>query len=282
MLVEVLGDDQRDKSERDDEQDPDEHVGLVLERGEEAAGRLRRGGHLVGEALGTHRLGFVVAAAGHAEAARQHGVAGALDDEVGLAGEQRLVDLEVAPAHHVAVDHDLVAGLGADGVADDELGGVDLALIAVAHDDGAGPGQDGDAVERALGAHLLVEADHGVGGHDAHRQQRVEVVTERDEHRGQHEQDVVDEVEDVVAHDLAIRAPGGRRHLVAVAGRAPPRRFGFGQAGPGGGAFDTVSRIGGNGGLLDGAQAIVPSVSRAPAARSRSATVCGGLTLVAV
>ena len=159
--------DQRHEGQRDDEQDPDQHVGLVLQRREEAAVRLGRGGHLVGEALRAHGLGLVPAVAGYAEAARQHGVAGALDDEVGLAGEQRLVDLEVARSHDVAVDHDLVAGPRADDVADDELAGVDLALAAVAQHDGVRPGEDGDAVEGALGAHLLVEADHRVGEHDA-------------------------------------------------------------------------------------------------------------------
>ncbi len=104
-------------------QDAHQHVGLVLQGREKAAVRLRRGGDLVGEAVGADRLGFVAAAAGHAEAARQHGVAGALDHEVGLAGEQRLVELEVARPHDAAVDHDLVARLRPDDVADDELAG---------------------------------------------------------------------------------------------------------------------------------------------------------------
>ncbi len=234
--------------------------------------RLGRGGHLVGEARRADGLGLVPAVAGHAEAARQHGVARALDDEVGLAGEQRLVELEIARADDAAVDHDLVAGPRPDGVADDELAGVDLALAAVAQHDGVRPGEDGDAVEGALGAHLLVEADHGVGQHDADRQQRVEVVTERDEHDGQHEEDVVDEVEDVVADDLAVGAAGGDGHVVALAGRPPARDLGLGQAGRAGREPGAMSLVDGDGRLLGGrteTRAMVPPGCDAEAAEPK-------------
>ena len=265
VLRERLERDQHLEGDDDDDEDPHEHVGLVLQGCEEAPVRLGLGGDLVGEAVGADLFGFVVAAAGHAEAARQERVSGTFDHGVGLAGQQRFVDLQRTRPEQPAVDHDLIAGRDLQRVADDEFGRVDLALPAVAHDHRVRPGQDGDAIEGALGAHLLVEADHSVDQHDADREQRVEVVAHGDEHDGEREEEVVDEVEDVVANDLAVGAAAGR-HLVAVARRPPPRRFSLGQADPGGGAFDTVSRFGGNGELLGGAQAIVPSVRRALAA----------------
>ena len=266
VLAEVLGDDQRHEGDRQDQQDPHEHVGLVLQGREKAAVRLGLGRDLVGEAAGADRLGLVAAVAGDAEAARQHGVAGALDDEVGLAGQQRLVELEIAPSDHAAVDHDLVAGLRPDGVADDELDRVDLALAAVAHHDGVRPGQDGDAVEGALGAHLLEEADHRVGQHDPDRQERVEVVAHRDQHGGQHEEEVVDEVEDVVADDLAVGAAGGGGNVVALAGRPAPRGLGLGQAVRQAQALGNVSCVSGNRELLGGGEI---RTTGGPAARRR-------------
>ena len=71
-------------------------------------------------------LGLVVAAAGHAEAAREQRVAGMLGHEVRLAGEQRLVDLHAALADHGAVDHHLVAGVQVEDVAEHHLGRVEV------------------------------------------------------------------------------------------------------------------------------------------------------------
>ena len=95
VLDDQLADDQADRGR-------DHHPGHVLEDRGDAGAQLgvdeREAGRLLGE-LGRVRLaadlrGGEGAAARDDEAAGHHRVAGLLDDRVGLAGEQRLVDLQ--------------------------------------------------------------------------------------------------------------------------------------------------------------------------------------------
>ncbi len=81
--------------------------------------------------VGAHLLGLVAAAAGDHEAAREQLVAHVLGHQVALAGEQRLVGLHVLAAGHAAVDHHLVARVQHQQVAEHQLAGVDLPLLAL-------------------------------------------------------------------------------------------------------------------------------------------------------
>ena len=88
---------------------------------------------------------------------------GCLEDRVGLAGQQRLVDLQAVGLQHLAVDDDLVAGPELDDVAEHDLGGGDLGGDPVAPDAGPGLADDRQGVQGLLGAQLLDDADAGVG-----------------------------------------------------------------------------------------------------------------------
>ncbi len=253
VLADAAAPDEDGEGEHDDEQRADDEVDLALQGRQLAAVAGRLGGELVGEALEPDLLGLVVAAAGGAEAAREQGVAVGLEDEVGLTGEERLVDLEPALAAHAPVDDYLVAGAQAEQVADHDLRGVDLALGAVAHDRRLGARQDRDAVDGALGADLLKEADERVGQDHADGDEGVEVAAEDDEEDPEAEVEVVDEVEDVGADDLLVGAAGVHLDVVALAGGAAARRFGVaetarrGAAGPrsGGRADGLLCAVGG-------------------------------------
>ncbi len=97
------------------------------------------------------------------EAARQHVGADLLVDGIGLAGQQRLVDLEALGLDDVAVDDDLVAGTEFDDVVEDDLVGRQRGHRSVAPDHRLRLADDGELVERALGAQLLDDPDAAVG-----------------------------------------------------------------------------------------------------------------------
>ncbi len=120
---------------------------LRLDQGE-PAGLL---GQLGGVGLAADPGGGERARAGHHEAAGHHRVAGVLVDGVGLAGEQRLVDLQAVGLGDLPVDGDLVAGPQLDQVAEDDLGVGQLGAAPVAPDPGVGLADDGEAVEGVLG-----------------------------------------------------------------------------------------------------------------------------------
>ena len=206
--------------EDDDDEQKHAHdlVDLPLQGGELAFVLGGLGGELVGEALEADLLGLVVAAAGHAETAREQGIAGMFGHEVRLAGEQRLVDLHAALADHGSVDHHLVAGVEVEDVAEHHLGRVEVLHPALAHHARLGAHEDGDAVHHALGADLLDEADDGVGEDDEDDDESVERLAEGQQHGAQHVEQVVDEVEDVVAHDAPVGAARADLHVVALAG----------------------------------------------------------------
>ena len=97
--------------------DPEQAVDGELQRRELAAVLARDARELVRVGVGADALGLVDAAAGDAEGARLHAVAGAPRVRVGLAGEDRLVDLQPAGLEQPAVGHDLVARAQHDRVA---------------------------------------------------------------------------------------------------------------------------------------------------------------------
>ena len=199
----------------------DQQVEVPLQRRGHPAEGPRALGDLPGQGLPADLVGLVAGAAGDAEAAGVDRVAGALGDVVRLAGEQRLVARHVAFADHHAVDHQLVAGPGLQHVALHDVLGADGPRGAVADHRGLGAGQQGDAVQGALGAHLLHQADQHIDQHHAHRDQRVGVPSQGDQRNAQHVEDVVDEGEDVVADDPGIGAAGAPRNRVALAAGAP-------------------------------------------------------------
>ena len=145
-----------------------------------------------------------------------------LGHEVRLAGEQALVHLHAAVADHGAVHDDLVARLEPEDVAEHHLRRVQLHQLPVAQHVGLGAQQDRHLVHHALGADLLEQADHGVGGDHEHHRERVQRLAQDQEQDAEEVEEVVDEVEDVVADDAAVGAAGLDLDVVALARGAPP------------------------------------------------------------
>ena len=94
---------------------------------------------------------------------------GRLRHRIGLAGQQRLVDLEAGRLAHDAVGGQLIAGAKSEQVVGHDVRDLDVVLVAVAHDAGARRVQDGQPVERPLRAQFLDDADCRVGDDDERR-----------------------------------------------------------------------------------------------------------------
>ena len=98
---------------------------------------------------------------GGGEVGLAHGVGG-LPHGVGLAGQGRLVDLEVGGADHAAVGRDLVALREDHDVAGDEVLREDLDLLAVTDDVDVGGEHLLEGLGRLVGLVLLPEAEAAV------------------------------------------------------------------------------------------------------------------------
>jgi hypothetical protein len=159
---------------------------------------------------------------GDHETARQHRVAGPHSDRVGLAGQQRLIDLQ--PVHHndITVDGHRDAATEQDHVPGHELlrrhGGLD----AVAAHPHRGSLQQRQRVQRALGADFLHDADRAVD-HDDQTEQTVLERAEHQHHGQQHPDDRVEPGQHIGPYNRpsATAGPGGDH--VALAGPPPPR-----------------------------------------------------------
>ena len=142
------------------------------------------------------------------------------DAGVGLAGQDRLVEREPVAALERPVGDDLVALLDQDEVALDDLVDVDVPRRAVAHDRGVRRDERREPVERPLRAHLLRDADAGVGDEDR-EEERVLRLAERERQHAEDEQDQVEDREDVGDDDALVGAarllrlgrPGGEPAL---------------------------------------------------------------------
>jgi hypothetical protein len=215
------------------QQHPDDLVDLSLKRRQRHLMRLGPGRDDRGGAGRTDPLRLVEAAPADAEAAGGDLVADLLRHHVGLAGQQRLVDLE-RPLDDPAVDEDLVTRADRQQIPLDDLLRPHLAPAAVADDGRLRPVQQGDLVEPSLGDHLLDDADQPVDHRQAGGQDGVADEPHRDEHAADREQGDVDEGEEVVADDLPVGASGPRPRRVGQAPGVALPRLRFGEAGVGG------------------------------------------------
>ena len=152
------------------------------------------------------------------ERPREHLVARRLDRGLGLAGQQRFVDLERGGLEHLAVDHDLIARLELEHVVEDDLGERHLADLAVANDPRVRRRQHRQRVERPLRAQLLVDPDAGVRDQHEPEQRVLDRADDQDHHQERAEQRV-EPREDVGPDDLPDRARGDGRHVVDLAAR---------------------------------------------------------------
>jgi hypothetical protein len=157
-------------------------------------------------------------------------LAGAANDELGLAGQVRLVEREPVGRHHGAVGHHLIAGREADEVPDDDLVQGDAALGPIADHRGVGRDQRREPVEGALRADLLKRTDRDVRDQDP-EEERVPPRAEDERQHAEEEQDPVRDRQRVGADDAGV---GAARPLAGeLAARLEAAR-GLGLAQPGG------------------------------------------------
>ena len=196
-------------------------VELTLQRGQLGGGALQQpgdspdfGGH---SGVGHHDLGTTAGDRGvhesHAVTITDTGVRighhlGVLLHRVALAGEGRLVDLQIDRGDDAAVGRDAVAGLHDDDVAGDQVhggGGLDL---TVSSDPGGGGQHAFQGVERCLGSVFLNEADGGVRqNHHQHHDGRLQLTGHREADGSGPQQDENEEVLELQQELLPIRHP---------------------------------------------------------------------------
>ena len=203
---------QRPQRRRRDEQDADDAPEADLQRGGAADELAGVGGELERIGLGAHALRDVAEAAGGAEAAREHGLAGGPAHGGRLAGQQGFVDFGRVD-DDAAVGHHLVARPDQQEVALDDLAGQDLRLRAVPHDRRAGGRERLQGAQRARGAQLLPGPDGDVRRDDDADEEgilrvaRVLIDDGQDEQdQDQGEEHEIEVGERVLAHHVAVAA----------------------------------------------------------------------------
>ena len=122
---------------------------------------------------------------GDDKTAGHHRVTGALQDWVGLAGEQRLVDFETGFLDHYSIDNDLVPGpRSMMSSSATSLGGSSACPVRPAHQ-WVGLPDDREFVQRLFGSSFLHRADEAVGD-DQNPEQTVDQRTGRQHDGEQH------------------------------------------------------------------------------------------------
>ena len=140
-------------------------------------------------------------------------------DAVGFAGQQRFVDVDLARPGHGAVQQDLVARFDNEQVADHQIAGIDLDVLAVAHHPRGGPVEQRNAVQPPLGDRLLHDANGGIDDRESRRHQRVFWLPEQDQDETDAKERGVDKGKKVVLDDLPVGAAGFVLDVVAEAVR---------------------------------------------------------------
>jgi len=192
-----------------------------LQRRLDYAKGARLGSNRVGEALGSHPPHDKQRAARHNEAAGKQLIARPLGHVIRLAGQQRFVHLNLPVANQDTIHHNLIAGAHDDNIAAHQFFRADGALLAFANHRDFGPRQQSDAIQLALGAHFLDQANNDVHQDQADAGQGLVGPPDGNHHRTDAEQHQVDQREDILAEDAGQRAAAGKLKVVALAARAP-------------------------------------------------------------
>ena len=206
--------DERDADDRDELCQGEHHLGLCRA---DIAPRLGR--QLCRIALRADMRQLHTGAAGDDEAAGLQRVARIFQNGIGLASQQRLIDLQLS------VTHD---GIRADLVARRKFHDVIADKLIRPHGD-ALAGADGlrrsrrderQLIDGALSADLLKAADDCVSHSDEQKHQILERADKAQAQR-QHQEDQVEEGQDILLDDLPLGLRIGRRHNVAQAVALP-------------------------------------------------------------
>ncbi len=214
-----LADHQQDRGRhdrpRDDPQDRVDPRAQLRSRDREPAGLFGESGRI---RFASDARRPVAAAARRHEAAREHLVAQVLLDGVGLAREERLVDLEAAHLERLAVHDDLIAGLELEHVVEHHRGDRELANRAPAQDPRFRRDEHRELVELPLRAQLLHDTHQRVGDQHETEQGVLDRPDDQDHHQEAPEQRV-EPRQHVRADDLADGARGRGRDVVHLSAR---------------------------------------------------------------
>ena len=190
--------------------------------------RARLAGDPLGIALRPDRGHHQRAHALDGEGAGANLLAGLALHRARLAGQHRLVDPEAARGHELSVRDDLVARLKLDEIPHHDLVHVQATTRTVPDDGRSRLHERRERVERPLRTYLLEDPDRRVGD-DHTEEQGVAHVAERDHEHAEHDQDQVEDREDVRPDDARV----GTARLLRGRPRPSPEAsagFEFGQA----------------------------------------------------
>ena len=206
-----------------------EPVDRALERRAGMAERARLAGDPGGEAVGANGGDDVRAGSLCGERAGTHLLADDARSGLGLAGEHRLVQLQIRGGDDAAIGDHLLARFQQDEVVNDDVGHRYLVRRAVPLHPRARRHKQRELVERALGLDLLADSDRGVRDDDP-QEQRVAGIAEDQRDRAEPGEDRVEHREHVRPDDA--RVGSARRSNGPVAGRGETAG-GLGLAQPG-------------------------------------------------
>ena len=237
---------QKQQDAKGDQQKADGADQLVQREHHLAFGQLDVGfglGHQpVGVGVRAHPRQLGAHPAGGQKAAGAQPVPRLLGHRLGLAGDQGLVGLGAAGAHH-RVGADLLAGGKFHNIVPHQLAGGQLQQVAVPQAAHLVGGHQRQLVHRVFGAQLLHDADDGVA-HRHDQEPHVGKAAHRPQQRGQHHKHQVEKGEGVFPHDLPGGLGGAGDLAVVQPGFHAAGGLGGGQAGIRVGVFHRQRRVG--------------------------------------
>lgn len=128
-----------------------------------------------------------------------------------LAREDRFVEQQRVARLQAAIGDDLIAWAKLHEVAADDVGDREPEQASVANHGRGRRDERGEAVEAALGANLLHDADAGVHDHNP-QEERILGIAEHEGDDGERHENGVEHGEDVRDHDARVRAARRGRH----------------------------------------------------------------------
>ena len=189
---------------------------------------LRAGGKLCGVGVGAHLGQLNPGPARDHEGAGLQGIAGPLDDGIGLACDEGLIHLNF-PGAHQGVGTDLVSGGQLHDVVPDQQAGSDLHPAALSYDLGRMFCHQRQLIHGPLGADLLDGANGSVGNGN-HQEHHVFVGSGNHQQDSQNEKNQVKKGEGIFANDLPLGFGGGLAGVIGPATGTPRLDLSLGEA----------------------------------------------------
>jgi hypothetical protein len=221
VAAEELGEhEQRGRGDHDPGDPPEDLICPLLQLGTDQAEPLRVRLEPDRVRVPADRGGTCATAPGDDEAARHQVITSLLGHRLGLAGQQRLIQLQPVGLQHAGIHRDLVAASQLKDVVQHDLVRIDLRCRAVAHHARPRGGQDREAIQRALGMQLLGHPDSRIH-HQHHTEQPVLRRPDDQDHHEQRAEDRVEPGQHIGTQDLQHGATRRGRSHIDLAGGYP-------------------------------------------------------------